>query len=116
MRRVVLMVVAMLCLVPNAALRFAPSDKNDSEATGQTGFVNPLLPGRRGPPRNANQNQPAKGNGNHKKEQRVWALKNGLPTPIPVTIGMSDGINSEVLTGNVTPGLALLVDTVSKKP
>ncbi|RPI77406.1 MAG: efflux RND transporter periplasmic adaptor subunit [Desulfobacteraceae bacterium] len=103
-------------LVPNAALRFTPPAKNDAEATGQTGFVNPLLPGRHGPPRNANQNQPSKGNGNRKKEQKVWVLNNGLPTPIPVIIGMTDGIHSEVLTGDVTPGLALLVDIVSKKP
>jgi HlyD family secretion protein len=103
-------------LVPNAALRFTPPDKNESEANGQTGFVNPLLPGRHGPPRNANQNQQAKGNGNHKKEQQVWTLKSGQPVSIPVTIGMTDGVNTEVITGDVTPGLALLVDTVSKKP
>jgi HlyD family secretion protein len=104
-------------LVPNAALRFTPPDKNAAEAVPQPGFVNPLLPARRGPPsRNPNQPQPIKGNGNHKKEQQVWVLENGQPTPIPVTIGMTDGINSEVKTGNVSPGLALLVDMKSKKP
>jgi HlyD family secretion protein len=103
-------------LVPNAALRFSPQDKTNSETNGQTGFVNPLLPGRHGPPQNANQNPQTKGNKNFKKEQRVWKLQNGQPMPIPVTIGMTDGVMTEIIAGDVTPGLALLVDTVSKQP
>jgi HlyD family secretion protein len=103
-------------LVPNAALRFSPQDKNNSEANGQTGFANPLLLGRHGPPRNANQNPQTKGNHNLKKEQRVWKLQNDQPMPIPVTIGMTDGIMTEIIAGDITPGLALLIDTVSKTP
>jgi HlyD family secretion protein len=103
-------------LVPNAALRFTPQDKTNSEANGQTGFVNPLLPGRHGPPQNANQNPQTKGNKNLKKEQRVWKLQNGQPRPIPVSIGMTDGVMTEIIAGDITPGLTLLVDTVSKQP
>lgn len=67
-------------LVPNAALRFEP-------------------PGAEHPARGT----PAAG-------PRVWTLRGGRPVALPIEIGDSDGHRSEVLAGDLSPGLELLVD------
>jgi len=46
-----------------------------------------------------------------KKQQRVWTLKDGQPLAIPVTIGATDGVVTEITGGEVSPGMALLVDS-----
>jgi HlyD family secretion protein len=43
---------------------------------------------------------------------RVWVLQNGKPSPIPVTLGATDGKFTELKSGNVTPGMPLIVETL----
>lgn len=66
-------------LVPNAALRFQP----------------PREPG-------AGREQPTAGD-------RVWLLKNGAPTAVAVSVGASDGVWSEIKSGELTLGQAVIV-------
>jgi multidrug efflux pump subunit AcrA (membrane-fusion protein) len=47
-----------------------------------------------------------------KKQRRVWTLREGQLTTIPVTTGSTDGIMTEVISGEVEPGMALVVDIV----
>jgi HlyD family secretion protein len=70
-------------MVPNAALRFTP----------------PVKPGLKSPALVAD--------GKH----RVYVLKGGLPVPIEVKLGASDGRNTEILEGGLTEGMAVLTDT-----
>lgn len=70
--------------IPNAALRFKPSDETRA-ATPQKG-------------------------------QAVWVLENGKPRRIAVTTGISDGAFSEVLSGELKEGQAVIVETTKKKP
>jgi len=49
------------------------------------------------------------------KQQRVWTLEDGKPVPIPVTSGATDGVMTEIKSGDVTPGMALVVDTVGTR-
>jgi HlyD family secretion protein len=92
-------------LVPNAALRFSPPVK---KASSRKGFFK-LMPG---PPR---RDRNPKDAGPNQKDQRVWVLNQGQPAPIPVTVGASDGAASEIIAGNISPGMELITDTVSVK-
>jgi HlyD family secretion protein len=48
--------------------------------------------------------------------QTVWTLRDGEPAAIPVTVGLSDGLWTEVAGGDVASGDALLVDLAQRKP
>lgn len=73
-------------LVPNNALRFTPSWPNEATAPDAALSAD--------------------------RKQRVWTLQDGRPVPIPVTVGLSDGHNTEILAGDLRPGLPLLVNEV----
>jgi HlyD family secretion protein len=93
-------------LVPNAALRFAPP----VEAQGQTsrrGLVSMLLPR---PPIRPRTSESAP---TDKSSQRVWTLKDGVPVALPVTTGPTDGTRTVVISGDLEPGLAVIVDLES---
>ncbi|MCG6918487.1 MAG: efflux RND transporter periplasmic adaptor subunit [Deltaproteobacteria bacterium] len=96
-------------LVPNGALRFTPPTK-EKQASSNTSIISTLLPRR---PRGRS---PSKKLGNataHRKQQRVWTVRNGQLVAISVTTGSTDGIMTEITGGDVEPGLPLVVDTVS---
>jgi HlyD family secretion protein len=83
-------------LVPNAALRFTPP----VETTRSGSF----LPG---PPASGRvtTDDPA---------TRVWTLVDGLPRPIDVTVGASNGQTTQV-SGPVQPGDAVIVDIMPER-
>ena len=92
-------------LVPDAALRFTPPVREEVKKTNGS-LIDSLLPH---PPHSENaQRDDAAG----KKQQRVWALANGEPRAIPVTIGAASGGMSEVTTGEVQPGTVLVIDII----
>lgn len=98
-------------LVPNAALRFTPPEKeNHSSSERSNGLVGALLPH---PPRRrapaVTQRRDRTDNSNQKS---VWLLKEGKPVAISISIGVSDGRMTEVVAGEVEPGLPLIVDVV----
>jgi HlyD family secretion protein len=111
-------------MVPNAALRFTPQVKEKGASGNQKNLVNALLPGprRRNAQRlhrsgNATQVTPlsmsgVSGSGRLKKQGQVWTLQAGKPFPVSVMIGVTDGVMTEITGGDVTPGMALVVDQV----
>jgi HlyD family secretion protein len=92
-------------LIPNGALRFTPPVQQEKEPSG--GLVSSLLPH---PPAPETQQPDAAGS---RKQQRVWTLRDGELHPIPVTIGSTSSGMTEVVAGEVQPGMAVVVDTVS---
>lgn len=94
--------------VPNAALRFAPAEPPKQQSRG---LIRSLLPG---PPRAPRQRQADTG-GVGDKRQRVWIEKDGLPTPVPVTTGPTDGTFTAVTDGDLQPGQALIVETPGER-
>lgn len=99
-------------LIPSAALRFTPPVQvGDStlreERKPSAGLVGSLLPRPPSSPTKQREDVGAK-----KKQQRVWTLKDGQLTSIPVTVGSTDGMMTEVLNGDIRPGMALVVDTL----
>ena len=98
-------------LIPNAALRFIPPRNNQPEMKKKNrGMLGALLPHRKRPavPEEKETNMP-------KNQRRVWILDKEKPTPITITTGVTDGRMTEVLTGDITPGMELLTDTAAEK-
>ncbi|MFA6470425.1 MAG: efflux RND transporter periplasmic adaptor subunit [Candidatus Latescibacterota bacterium] len=96
-------------LVPNAALRFTPPSTVKAAATQKSsGLVSALMPH---PPRFSSTDKKAVKNGTH---QTVWILRDGKPVSVNLNVGMSDGSMTEAVSGEIKPGLPLIVDTRSK--
>ncbi len=92
-------------LVPSAALRFAPPVQPAKKSSN--GLISALLPH---PPMSGAQHpEDAAG----KKQQRVWTLKDGQLVALPVTVGSTNGAMTEILAGELQPGMAIVVDTIS---
>ncbi len=90
-------------VVPNAALRFTPP------ATGtasNASFVSRLMPG---PPRggSAQPQRPASSDA----ARQVWVLQEGVPVAVPVTVGQSDGTQTEIAGGDLREGMQVITDT-----
>ena len=95
-------------LVPNAALRFTPPAVPAAAPSGS--FVRRLLPG---PPMRRAAAAPAAANG---RSQHVYVLKDGdLLDAVAVETGLTDGKVTQVVSGGVSPGAPLVVDTVGKE-
>ena len=95
-------------LVPNAALRFAPSTNGASGASRGGGLVGMLLP--RPPGMNDSKIEEPD---TKSKEQQVWALRNGQLAALSFRKGLSDGLHTEVASGPVESGMELVTDEVS---
>ena len=93
--------------INSAALRFAPSGQANISASGG-GLLQKLLPGP--PPMPAKTPADASGDA---RQPRVWTLRDGRLVAIPVTVGATDGIRTEIKGGGVEPGMALVVDAIS---
>ena len=92
-------------LVPSTALRYTPPVQQEKRSSN--GLINTLLPH---PPIVAT--QPSE-DAASKKQQRLWTLKDGQLAAVPVTVGSTNGAMTEILAGEVQPGMAVVVDTVS---
>ncbi|MBN1868531.1 efflux RND transporter periplasmic adaptor subunit [Candidatus Sumerlaeota bacterium] len=91
-------------LVPNAALRFTPPPQEKAASSGGS-LVSKILPRPpRGPAKTKTETNGAK------KQLVVWTLKDGQLVSIPVTLGSSDGTMTEIVEGEVEPGMELAVD------
>jgi HlyD family secretion protein len=89
-------------LVANAALRFNPASQGAVRAERGGSLLGQLMP--RPPPTRNNRPQGAEAEG-----QRVWVLRGGAPAAVPVQVGASDGIWTEVTAGELEPGTPLVV-------
>jgi HlyD family secretion protein len=98
-------------LVPNAALRFTPPAGSPREgASGPPGgFVSKLMP--RPPAAPPKPEAPPAG-----ARPRVWVLQAGRPGPVEVTTGATNGHLTEVLSGLLTAGTPVILETVSARP
>lgn len=93
-------------LLPNTALRFTPPVQEEKQSSG--GLVGMLLPR---PPRSGSTAR--EDTAANKKQQRVWTLKEDKLLAIPVTVGATDGVMTAMLTGDLTPGTAVVTDYVA---
>ncbi|TSE26037.1 efflux RND transporter periplasmic adaptor subunit [Tepidimonas aquatica] len=90
-------------LVPNTALRFAPSEPTAPSAGG--GLASLLMP-----------KPPSAGSKTVRVDTRtggprqIWVLRDGQPQALPVTVGISDGRMTEVSGEGLADGLPVIVE------
>lgn len=102
-------------LVSNAALRFTPPVRNDikKEKRPDGGTVmNKLMPRPPHPQKKSSNRRP--NTADTTTNRRVWTLNAGHLVPIPVKTGATDGIVTEILEGDIAPGMELVVAIVSE--
>lgn len=87
-------------LVPNAALRFTPPEKGNTTSGGS--FVSSLIPR---PPSDAKRS-----NVTQAGASQVWVLNDGVPQAVAVKTGVSNGRQTEILSGDLKPGMAVITD------
>ncbi|MGC8201436.1 efflux RND transporter periplasmic adaptor subunit [Aliiroseovarius sp. PTFE2010] len=92
-------------LVPNAALRFAPPQVIEVEASGNDSSGGGLL-GLVMPSRNRGDNARAVSN------STVWVLRDGAAIEIPVETGDSDGLQTIVTGGDLASGDQVITDMI----
>jgi HlyD family secretion protein len=93
-------------LVPNTALRYAPSAR---QAQPQGNLLERLMPG---PPRRYQRPSPQEETG---RNRTVWVLDAGQPSQVRIEIGASDGKRTQVRGGALQPGTLLIVDQNSNR-
>jgi HlyD family secretion protein len=90
--------------IPNAALRFRPSEKDVPAA--KTSSVNKTDTGPSG--------RAGKGGGQSApRGYTIWILENDKPKRALVTIGISDGSFTEIASGDVKEGQAVITESVT---
>ncbi len=93
--------------IPNAALRFRPSRENkEGDAAAQQGHGEPAGP-------EAKEHKPG-----IPSERKVWVLRTDKPEPVTVKTGVTDGVFTELVEGEVKEGDALITESTggSGKP
>ncbi len=95
-------------LVANAALRFSPP-ANDKAASG--GIVSLLMPR---PPRNTSQ-RAQNGGGGKDGLKTVWVARDGQPQAVKVKTGVSDGRLTEIVEGDLTADMRVIIDSEAAK-
>jgi HlyD family secretion protein len=93
-------------LVPNATLRFTPSTPAGAPPSG--GLLDSLLP--HPPADKSSQSAATKSKGS---SQQVWALVDGKPLAIPVTVGVTDGRFTEITGGDLKESMQAITDNAS---
>ncbi len=93
-------------LVPNAALRFTLATPAGAPPSG--GLLDSLLP--HPPADKSSQSAATKSKGS---SQQVWALVDGKPLAIPVTVGVTDGRFTEITGGDLKEGMQVITDNAS---
>ncbi|MDT8273146.1 MAG: efflux RND transporter periplasmic adaptor subunit [Desulfomonilia bacterium] len=102
-------------LVPNAALRFSPRETEPStpeKSSSERSFTSRLFPRPPGRSKAPSNHEPAR---HMSKRQQVWILEGGRPVPVTVTAGLSDGIMTEIISDGITPGMELIIGTMTAK-
>lgn len=92
-------------LVPNSALRFEPT-AGVARPAASSGIVSSLTPRM---PRNTTRRSAAAGASTAAARQ-VWVLRDGVAVPVAVLPGISDGRMTEIVGGELQPGMQVITD------
>jgi len=94
-------------LIPNTALRFVPPTSQKAGRRPSGGLVGMLLPRFPRQPGQSDQTVDPK-----ERHRQVWTLKDGQLVPINVVIGATDGIWTEVISGDIQPDMEVVTDLI----
>ena len=97
-------------LAPNSALRFSPAlpepTVQGADNKSDQGFISKIMP------RPSRRQRPQKNNGDktvNKESAKVWILEGDRPVPKPVTVGPSDGVNTQIISDDIQPGARVII-------
>ncbi len=96
-------------LVPNAALRFTPPAAAAVPEKSQGSVLGALMPR---PPQQEKKAAATSGN----DASRVWILRSGVPVPIEVRTGATNGRFTEITGGELKAGMAVITETRGNTP
>jgi HlyD family secretion protein len=101
-------------LVPNAALRFTPALGREAGNDGgrRGSIVTSLLPR----PPQAPKRVHTSGTGSGRAAPKVWVLEQGVPVPLEVQTGASNGRYTEITGGALEAGTQLVTEAVVAAP
>ncbi len=91
-------------LVPNTALRFTPLAATTAASSSSGSIVSRLVP--RPPLVGA----PKRAGANAAAARQVWVLRDGAPVAVPVVPGLGDGRRTEIVSGALREGDAVIVE------
>ncbi|GHU38325.1 secretion protein HlyD [Betaproteobacteria bacterium] len=94
-------------LAPNAALRFSPPAAPSAKPSGSV--LSRILPGPR-----ARRPQQVKTTPTPGAARQLWVLSDGQPLAVSVQTGVSNGRQTEIISGDLKPGMAVIVDYQEK--
>ena len=97
--------IASALLVANAALRYTPPATDTGD---QRSLLRRLMPGP--PPMRKASVREDTG-----PDRTLWVLRNGTPQQVKVAIGASDGKRTEVVSGDLAEGDAVITDSTQAK-
>jgi len=106
-------------LVPSTALRFTPSQlqasardrrRAETRSNGQSGILAKLFPR----PSHGNRGSRSNGVAVKPNAEKVWIVQNGTPFPVPVQTGGSDGISTRIVSGELKPGMQVIVGMIQE--
>jgi len=104
---IVVMKVENVITIPNSALRFKMTQ--DSETKSSDSIVNSLLP--HPPKQESKQQEEVIVSGS---KQQVYVLKDGKPVAVSITTGVTDDVVTQVVDGDIEPGMSVVVGTITK--
>jgi HlyD family secretion protein len=94
-------------LLPNAALRYKPVNIQKADTSGNEPLMSRIFPR----PRMSSPGQERDRKQTDRTKQQVWALIDGKPEPVKIVIGFTDGMMTQVIEGDIKPGMELIVDS-----
>ena len=92
--------------IPNAALRFKWTPPEKGPDQGKGGAPNRQVQAGGAP----NKRVQAGGEANGQKTRTVWVLENQKPHRVPLTLGISDGNSTAVLSGELKEGDTVIIE------
>ena len=96
--------------VPSAALRFLMPKPGENNS--KSSLLRMFFPG---PPRRGNRSVKHVTVTGGKNRDTLWILdENKQPRSVPVKAGLSDGINTQILEGDITQGTAVIVSATTR--
>jgi HlyD family secretion protein len=96
--------------VPNTALRFTPAAAGTEAAAGDTGLLSKLMPR---PPGASTPKRSGGAKTTEGGQRQIWILKDGVPQPLTVTTGLSDGRRTEVSGEGLAEGAPVITGQAS---
>ena len=98
-------------LVSNAALRYVPPEEGQAPKKQQgANLVGSLMP------RVPRQTKTVRVTDKRGGEQTLYILENGAPKAVTVTVGVSNGRLTEVISGDIAEGAKVITESFSGKP